>query len=85
MKQNNWDHVLKIGYFNIEKYNSEKLLGINCDCRLKFNTHIEDVCKKGLRKFSLQEKIRELNALSRIVPCTGLLKRRALINAVIKV
>ena len=34
------------------------MLGINFDWKLKFSTRIEDIiCKKGLHKFNLQERI----------------------------
>ena len=51
--------TLKIG----EKVNflSEKLLGINFDCKLKLNKHIEDVSQKAPQK---------LNTLARLTPYT---------------
>ena len=74
------EHVLKIGYINIRKSYSEKLRGINFDWRLKFSTHIEDICKKVSRKFSLQETVTQIECTIK----NYLLKRRALINGFFK-
>ena len=63
---------LKIGNFNIKNSFSEKLLGINFDCKLKFSNHIENICTKATRK---------LNAQSRIVPYIGISRRKILMNA----
>ena len=46
-----------IGSEIIEASNSVKLLGINMDNELKFNTHISKICKKGNQK---------LHALARV-------------------
>ena len=68
-------NFLKIGNFNIKNYFSEKLLGIDFDCKLKFSNHIEDICKKATRK---------LNALSRIVPYMDIPRRKILMNALFR-
>ena len=50
----------------------EKLLGIKWDSKLKFSSHIHDICQKAGQK---------LNAISRITPCMDLVKKRLLVNA----
>ena len=41
-------NVLKIGDTHINKSLTEKLLGINFDCKLKFNKYIKDISPKGI-------------------------------------
>ena len=53
----------------------KKLLGVHIDYKLKFDTHVEIICKKARRK---------LNALSRITNYMELPKRRILMNAFFK-
>ena len=53
----------------------KKLLGIHIDYKLKFNTHVDTICKKDHRK---------LTALSRIANYMKLPKRRILMNAFLK-
>ena len=65
-------NFLRIGNFNIKNSFSEKLLVITSYFKLKFNNHIEDICKKATR---------ELNALSRIVPYMDISRRKILMNA----
>ena len=67
-------NFLKIGNFNIKNSCSEKLLGIIFDFKLKFS-HIEDICKKATRKF---------NALSSIVPCMDISRRKVLMDTFFK-
>ena len=50
---------------------SEKLLGITFDCKLKFIKHIEDICQKASQ---------ELNALARLAPYMGTIKKRIPMN-----
>ena len=50
----------------------EKLLGIKLDSKLKFNSHMHDICQKAGQK---------LNAISRITPYMDFAKRRLLVNA----
>ena len=45
-------NALKIGDTHINKSLSEKLLGINFDCKLKLNKHIEEFCRKASRKLN---------------------------------
>ena len=40
-------NTLKIGDLHIDNSLSKKLLGITFDCKLKFNKHIKDTCKKA--------------------------------------
>ena len=67
---NKQDHkFLKIGNVNINNSFSEKLLGVNFDCKLNFSNHIGDICKKAARK---------LNALSRIVAYMNISRKKFL-------
>ena len=67
-------NFLKIGNFNIKNSCSKKILGIIFDFKLKFS-HIEDICKKATRKF---------NALSSIVPCMDISRRKVLMDTFFK-
>ena len=51
------------------------MLGINFDYKLKFTSHIEEICKKAPRK---------LNALARIASYMSIGKRRTLMNVFFK-
>ena len=42
-------NTVKIGGLDINNSLSEKILDINFGCNLKFNKHIEDICKKHRR------------------------------------
>ena len=53
----------------------KKLLGVHIDHKLKFDIHVETICKKAHRKFS---------TLSRIINCMKLPERRILMNAIFK-
>ena len=53
----------------------KKLLGVHIDYKLKFDIHVETICKKAHRK---------LSALSRITNYMELPKRRILMNAFFK-
>ena len=50
----------------------EKLLGVRFDSKLKFDAHINDICKKASLK---------LNALARVTPYMDLNKKKLLLNA----
>ena len=50
----------------------EKLFGVRFDSKLTFDTHINDICKKGDLK---------LNVVARITPYMDLNKKRLLSNA----
>ena len=49
----------------------QKLLGIKTDRKLTFNTHIDEICKKGGQK---------MNAFSRVIPYMNITERRSLLN-----
>ena len=53
----------------------KELLGIHIDCKLKFDTQVDTICKKAHRK---------LTVLSRVTNYIELPKRRILINAFFK-
>ena len=58
--------------YNIKSSNCEKLLGIEIDNKLNFNTYVDEICKKSGQK---------LNTLSRVSPYMDLSKRHILLNA----
>ena len=43
----NTKRVACINQIQIENNNSEKLLGVTIDSYLKFNIHVNNLCKKG--------------------------------------
>ena len=57
--------------YNIKSSKCEKFLDIKIDSKLKFNTHVDEICKTAGQK---------LNALSRVTPCMDLSKRRILLH-----
>ena len=59
-------NTLKIGDLHINNSLSEKLLGINFDCKLKFNQHNKDICQKASQK---------IKALTRLAPYMGATKK----------
>ena len=59
--------TVKINEVQIKNSQSEKLLGITIDNDLKFEDHINDICRKASAKIS---------ALSRIAPYMDLPKRK---------
>ena len=65
--KNNKNIAVKIGEYEIENSECEKLLGVKLDWKLNFDDHISHICKKARGK---------LNALARIAPLIGLSKRR---------
>ena len=67
--------TLKIGDLHLNNSLSEKLLGINFDCKLKFNKHIEDIWQKASQN---------LNALTKLKPYMGTTKKRILMNVFFK-
>ena len=69
-------NTIKIGNVCIKISSCEKMLGINFDYKLKLTNHIDEICKKASRK---------LNALARIAPYMGMIrKRRTLMNTFFK-
>ena len=69
------DAAIQIEQSIIKCSKVKKLLGIHTDCKLKFDTHVDTICKKAHRK---------LTALSRITNYMKLPKRRILMNAFLK-
>ena len=63
---------IHIGDFIIDSSTCKKLLGITTDSKLRFDDHIQDLCKKANRK---------LRALARATPYMNLRKRKVLMNA----
>ena len=63
---------MKIDNIEIENSESEKLLGIQVDCNLNFNSHLNTLCKKASSK---------IHALARISPYLDLYKRKLLMNS----
>ena len=63
---------IKLDDFTITNSKKEKLLGIIFDDKLKFQYHIENLCKKTSLK---------LSALSRVVPFVDLPQKKTLFNA----
>ena len=64
--------ICRIGNSLVVGTHLVKLLGIQIDSKLKFETHIENVCKKASQK---------LNALSRLVSFIPFHKRKILMQA----
>ena len=67
--------VIQIKNSAIKCSKVKKLLGVHIDYKLKFDIHVETICKKAHRK---------LSALSRITNYMELSKRRILMNAFFK-
>ena len=66
------DANIQIANVTIKSYISKKLLGVTIDSKLKFDKHVENICRKASRK---------LNALARLVNYVDLPKRRFFMNA----
>ena len=74
---NNENHVKAFqisNYFEINVSNEVTPLGIQIDEQLKFDSHIDKICKKG----ALQ-----LNALKRLARFTGIKERQVIVNSFI--
>ena len=69
------DAAIQIEQSIIKCSKVKKLLGIHTDCKLKFDTHVDTICKKAHRK---------LIPLWRITNYMELLKTDILMNAFIK-
>ena len=63
---------MKIDNIEIENSEYEKLLGIQVDCNLNFNSHLNTLCKKASSK---------INALARISPYLDVYKRKLSMNS----
>ena len=70
----NQNKLANINSNAIHKNSSEKLLGITIDTNLKFDIHVNNLCKKASQK---------LNALTRIVSLMNVDKRRTVMKAFI--
>ena len=70
----NTKHVACINHIQIENNTSEKLLGVITDSDLKFDLHVNNLCKKGTQK---------LNALPRISGYMDSSKKRTILKAFI--
>ena len=64
-------HV-NIGTSQIKNSDCERLLGIDIDCKLSFENHINQICSKARAK---------IKALARIAPFLNKRKRKLLMNA----
>ena len=56
----------QIGDLHMNNYQSENLLGITFDYKLKFNKHIKDICQKASQK---------LSTVTRLTPYMGTIKK----------
>ena len=70
----NTKHVACINHIQIENKTSEKLLGVTIDSDLKFDIHVNNLCKKATQK---------LNALARISGYMDSSKKRTIMKAFI--
>ena len=70
----NIKHVACINHIQIENNTSEKLLGVTIDSELKFDIHVNNLCKKATQK---------LNALARISGYMDSSKKRTRVKAFI--
>ena len=61
-----------INGFSLQSSPQEKLLGVNIDCELNFNSHINEICRKASGK---------IHALSRISPYMNLQQKKTLMNS----
>ena len=67
-------NTLNIEDVCINSSNCEKLLGVNIDSNLTFETHVESLCKKASQK---------LNELLRVIWSLNFNQRKVLLNAFI--
>ena len=66
---------ITVGNTKIQNSESEKLLGVRIDKRLKFDNHVKSLCDKASQK---------VNALSRIAPFMKQEQKRIIMNSFIK-
>ena len=66
------DHTIEINGFAVKNSHCEKHVGVHFDDRLKFDFHIEKLCKNANKK---------LRALARVTPYMDLSKKQNLMNA----
>ena len=70
----NIKHVARINHIQIENDTSEKVLGVTIDSDLKFDIHVNNLCKKATQK---------LNALAQISGYMDSSKKRTIMKAFI--
>ena len=63
---------IQIGDFVIKSSSTEKLLGVNIDCKLNFDSHVKHLCNKANKK---------LRALARVTPYMTLEKKKIIMNS----
>ena len=56
-QKSNQDFALNIGQYNITCEEEVKLLGVTIDFKLKFDTHISDICIKASRQLNVLKRI----------------------------
>ena len=66
------DVTIRIGDTEIKSSEHEKLLGVKVDTKLNFNKHFNDIISKASCK---------VNALSRVMPCMSLSKKKKLVSS----
>ena len=67
------DYKIEINGFAVKNPHCRNLLGVHFDDQLKFDFHIEKLCKNANRK---------IHALSRVTPYMDLSKKQILMNAI---
>ena len=63
---------IQIGDFVIKSSSTEKLLGVNIDCKLNFDSHVKHLCNKANKK---------LRALARVTPYMTLEKKNIIMDS----
>ena len=63
---------IQIGDSVIKSSSTEKLLGVNIDCKLNFDSHVKHLCNKANKK---------LRALARVTPYMTLEKKKIIMNS----
>ena len=57
-KLDNWSLELKLVNSDIEQVDGQKLLGVTIDKHLRFDVHVEELCKKLFQRIAVLRKIR---------------------------
>ena len=65
------DHTIEINGYTVKNSHCKKLLGLHFENQLKFDFHIEKLCKNANRK---------LHALARVTPYMDLSKKLILVD-----
>ena len=63
---------IQIGDSVIKSSSTEKVLGVNIDCKLNFDSHVKHLCNKANKK---------LRALARVTPYMTLEKKKTIMNS----